>query len=138
MFGNRVISVLMTALVILVFGYRTRVLPSALGTRGVRHFSKQSVIHSQNDNVMKNKLALLGILFSTHFVQAQGSFINPDFELAAVPNLPPNQSGGFVSISAAMPGWNAYVGTTHITNVLHNDYSLGGSIPSILGPISPS
>src|SRR5258706_10682697 len=90
---------------------------------------------------MKNHLTvLLFIVFALHPSEflAQGTFQNLGFESANVPDLGEGQSGGFVSISAAMPGWSAYIGTDQITQVLHNDYSIGSSIPSILGPISPA
>src|SRR6266480_5200523 len=85
---------------------------------------------------MKIKTSLL-IAFVECVVQAQGTFQNLDFEAAAVPNLPPNQSGGFVPIGSGMPAWNGFIGANQVTQVLHNDVTLGSSTIAILGPDFP-
>jgi hypothetical protein len=67
-------------------------------------------------------------------VWAQGTFRNLDFESANLPAIPTGQFGGFVSISNALPGWSAYLGTTPTTQIWHNNYSLGAANISIIGP----
>ena len=66
-------------------------------------------------------------------MQAQGTFRNLDFESA---NLPPIQFGGPVSTLDAIPGWRAFLGTTQVTQVLHNNLTLGNASIDILGPYS--
>jgi len=64
---------------------------------------------------------------------SQGNFVNLNFESATLAVLPPGQSE-VVPISAALPGWNAFVGQSQITSVLHNELSLGGTVLSVFGP----
>ncbi len=64
----------------------------------------------------------------------QSTFQNLDFESAALPVIPPGQSGGRVAITAALPGWRGYIGTNEIATVRHNDLSIGQAALAILGP----
>ena len=60
-------------------------------------------------------------------------FINLNFEAANVPDVPANQVGTDVSMSAGMPGWTGsplIVGT----DILHNNVSAGGAVIGIEGP----
>ena len=75
----------------------------------------------------------LSFIWAAFPVQAQGTFRNLDFESA---NLPPIQFGGPVSSLDAIPGWKAFLGTTQVTQVLHNNLTLGNASIDILGPYS--
>ena len=61
---------------------------------------------------------------------AQGTFQNLDFESAS---LTPGSIGS-VPIATALPGWNGYVGTTPVSSVWQNDFSLGAASIDIVGP----
>jgi hypothetical protein len=67
-------------------------------------------------------------------VHAQGTFQNLDFESATLTAGPPS----FVSVSSALPGWTAYIGTDEQTQVLQNGYSTGEAIIDIFGPNYPA
>jgi len=87
---------------------------------------------------LKTKASLLLAFFILQSLLKAAVFQNLDFESASVPDIPLNQSGGLVSVSAGLPGWTLDVGGLQINEILHNDYSIGSSIASILGPNSPS
>jgi len=65
------------------------------------------------------------------------TFQNLDFEDADLAPVPPDQSGGFVSITDAIPFWTGYLGTNPVTQVLLNDFTLGDASIDILGPDWP-
>ena len=50
----------------------------------------------------------------------QGNFINLDFELANVPDIPAGQYGADVSSTDGVPGWTTYIGTNQGTTIRHN------------------
>ena len=85
---------------------------------------------------------LLGLAFSFVFVglpctiQAQGvtAFQNLNFEAANLASIPTNQSGGYVPISQAMPGWTGYLGNIETTQIGQNGASLGAAQIDIFGP----
>ncbi len=77
---------------------------------------------------------LLAFVVAEGVVHAQGTFQNLAFESAAVPDLPANQSGGFVRIGSGMPAWGGFIGANPVTQILHNDVTLGSSAIAILGP----
>jgi hypothetical protein len=79
----------------------------------------------------------LGVLLSVWGAVGQGTFQNLDFELANLPVIPTNQVGSFVSIGDGMPGWNAFLGTSQQTQVLHNNLSFGSADVAIFGPNFP-
>jgi len=66
--------------------------------------------------------------------KSQGSFQNLDFQSANLTPIPQGQSGGEVSISLGLPYWTGYLGDTQVTQVLHNDLTLGDASIDILGP----
>src|SRR2546427_4445553 len=66
--------------------------------------------------------------------QASGAFQNFGFESANLSPVPVGQRGGLVSISDAMPGWIGYAGTDQVSEVLHNNLSLGAAEIDIWGP----
>jgi hypothetical protein len=79
---------------------------------------------------------LLLPLFGFESGLAQG-FINLNFEMANVPNVPTNQIGAFVSVTDGMPGWTAYyLGQPNLIG--HNTVSGGGAVVAIEGPSWPS
>jgi hypothetical protein len=81
------------------------------------------------------KLAISIIFFGGCWsLCAQGTFQNLDFESANLTPIPAGQFGGPVSISAALSGWSAALGTTTATTVLQNNYDTGSVNISILGP----
>jgi hypothetical protein len=61
------------------------------------------------------------------------AFQNLDFESATVSNLPAGDSE-FVSVTDALPGWTAYIGTNQLTQVGHNYITLGDANVGIWGP----
>src|SRR5437667_4592061 len=69
--------------------------------------------------------------------QAQGTFVNLDFEAANVPDLPPGQ-GGAVAVADGVPGWTVYIGLGQPSSMGHNTISLGGADVEIYGPQWPS
>jgi hypothetical protein len=64
---------------------------------------------------------------------AQGTFQNLDFESANVTSLPP-RAREFVSSLDALPAWTAYLGSSPMSEVLHNGFTLGTASVSIFGP----
>lgn len=77
-------------------------------------------------------LQLMILVLLSASVRAQGTFRNLGFEEAAVSPSPPE--GQIVAVSNGLPGWAAFVGTEKINSMYHNWVSLGGAVPSILGP----
>jgi len=80
-------------------------------------------------------ILLLGLTARASF--AQGTFQNLDFESANLPVLPPGQSGGFVPVSDALPGWQVFYGnnpTTPVAMVGHNFDTAGAINASMFGP----
>jgi hypothetical protein len=77
-------------------------------------------------------IVLIWALAVRHVSLSQGSFVNLDFELANVQDLPAGQ-GQFVAITNGVPGWNispqAGPGTMG-----HNTLPLGGAAVVIFGP----
>ncbi len=65
---------------------------------------------------------------------AQGTFVNLNFEAANLSPVPPGQSGGYVSSLDAIPGWTGLIGTNQVTQVLHNDLTLGNASIDVIGP----
>jgi hypothetical protein len=67
---------------------------------------------------------------------AQGTFQNLNFESASVPGG--TQPGSLLPISSAFPGWSAYAASPEIgmsnavTQIPYDDFSLGGSVISVL------
>jgi len=84
-----------------------------------------------------NKLGLLCQVFlvplATEMALGQGNFFNLDFELATVPNVPPDQPI-FINASAGVPGWTVYIGTNPSAQVLYNGISGGGALVSLIDP----
>jgi|ERR1035441_3076239 hypothetical protein len=60
-------------------------------------------------------------------LHAQGVFQNLDFESASVVNAPPYQPT-MLPIAQVFPSWTAYYGTTPVTQVYFNGYSLGSAL----------
>lgn len=91
-------------------------------------------------NSMKTSTSIilyLNLFIAPFFAEAQSQFRNLDFESANLPDIPSGQSGGFVLITNALPGWNGYLGVDPRFQVLHNDLTLGNANISILGPNWP-
>src|SRR3974390_321110 len=70
------------------------------------------------------RLSVVGILFSSVFANAQGTFTfqNLDFESANVSGYSP---GSMISVSAALPGWSAYIGGSQIQQMWYDVTSVG-------------
>ena len=89
-------------------------------------------------NTFKNHITttvLCGSLgLSSLVVSGQGIFQNLGFESANLPTIPSGSFGGFVPVTAGLPGWNAYLGTNLQAQVLHNSVTLGASVVGIMGP----
>jgi hypothetical protein len=88
---------------------------------------------------MKRNLFTLAVLLaiagqSLLSVRAQGTFQNLNFESATLPVIPSGQYGGPVSILSGIPRWKGYMGNNQVTQVLHNNMTLGSSSIDILGP----
>src|SRR6266496_796201 len=81
-------------------------------------------------------LLLCGVAFLVPRISlAQGTFQNLDFESATVPIVPAGQLGPDVSTAQGLPGWTAYLPrVTTVTQIGHNDISIGGASISIQGP----
>lgn len=62
-------------------------------------------------------------------VCAQGTFQNLDFEQA---NLHPSQSGTFVGVNVAVPGWALYYGTVPQTQLVYNEMAAGSTSAAII------
>src|ERR1700722_1071019 len=64
--------------------------------------------------------------------ETQG-FVNLDFESANLTPIPQGQLGGLVPISAGLPGWTGFLGSSQTTQVLQNNESTGSESIYILG-----
>jgi len=78
----------------------------------------------------------LGVLMVASVANAQGTFGNLNFELANVPFVPVNQVGADVATSLGLPGWSAFIGSTQVGTILHNNKTLGSAEVVIFGPQS--
>jgi hypothetical protein len=77
----------------------------------------------------------LALVCSVGISCAQGTFQNLDFASA---NIPAGTApGSFVPISAALPGWTGYFGTTQQTSMLYNSLETGSVQLALIGPNSP-
>jgi hypothetical protein len=84
----------------------------------------------------------LGLFFAEAAADAQGTFTfhNLDFESASFSGYLPDSQ---VPISAAMPGWSAYLGAASIQTVVYDGVSVGSGQVSIadsfisVGSLSP-
>jgi hypothetical protein len=75
------------------------------------------------------------ILALAVWVGAQAApFQNLDFEAADLPVIPRGQEGTYVPISIGLPGWSASLGTSALSQVLHNSATLGSPAVLIWGP----
>src|SRR5712671_4235216 len=83
-----------------------------------------------------HKLSLLGLslICVTSLAHAQGNFQNLNFESASLTPIPAGQYGGFVAIGDALPGWTGYLGTSQMTQVLQNNFTLGSASIDIISP----
>jgi hypothetical protein len=82
---------------------------------------------------MKNRFLILILLVVVQSGHAQG-FVNLDFESANLSPIPSGQYGGEVSSTDAIPGWTGFLGTSQVTQVLQNNFTLGNASIDILGP----
>jgi len=76
----------------------------------------------------------LAFILATMSAGAQGTFQNLGFESANLPAIPHGQYGGSVSSLDALPYWTCFLGTNQVTQVLHNNGTLGNASIDILGP----
>lgn len=83
----------------------------------------------------RKQAAMIAVIASASLqANAQGIFQNLDFESANLSPIPAGQFGGPVSISAALPGWSASLGSIPVIQVLQNNNTLGAAGIDILGP----
>jgi hypothetical protein len=69
------------------------------------------------------------------FAFGQGTFVNLNFESANLPVLSPGQQGGLVPVSAALPGWQAFLGSSSQTEVWYNTATISSdAVVWIVGP----
>ena len=84
---------------------------------------------------MKAKETAILILILAQFgstgLHAQGAFQNLDFESASVVNAPPYQPT-MLPIGQVFPSWTAYYGTTPVTQVYFNGFSLGSALVTLI------
>jgi hypothetical protein len=84
---------------------------------------------------MNKGFVLLVLMCASFFSAALAQdFQNLDFEDASIPDLPPGQTGGS-SVTNALPGWSAYIGTNEAPVILHNNLTLGTASIDIIGPV---
>jgi len=76
----------------------------------------------------------LSALFAGHSTQAQGTFENLNFESATVSPSGLQFSPIYYSISAALPGWSAYLGNQQITQVGYNSPPNSTASVCVIGP----
>ena len=62
-----------------------------------------------NMSIFKSLLLGLGFICAAFSMEAQGTFVNLNFEFANPSGYPPNSSS--VPISAALPGWSGFYGS---------------------------
>jgi len=76
------------------------------------------------------------LAFLPFLATGQGTFQNLNFEAATVPaSQPPSvyiDPSTWVSVSAALPGWSAVLGTNELATVLYNSLTLGSTAVSLL------
>ncbi|HEX3798823.1 MAG TPA: hypothetical protein VH413_08990 [Verrucomicrobiae bacterium] len=77
---------------------------------------------------------LIAITFSVSCCSGQGTFQNLGFESANLSPIPQGQVGSFVPVSAALPGWTVFLGSSQASQVLQNNASTGDPEVDILGP----
>jgi hypothetical protein len=75
-------------------------------------------------------VALSIVFLATISTQAQGTFVNLDFEAANTSGYSPGDPN--VPISSALPGWTAYYGSTPTSAVWYDGISIGGPIISVI------
>jgi hypothetical protein len=78
----------------------------------------------------KSLLLGLGSICVASSLEAQGTFLNLDFESANVSGYPPGSSG--VPISAALPGWSGFYGSAQTSQVAYDGISIGGAVISVV------
>lgn len=61
-------------------------------------------------------------------------FINLNFESGNFPDIPNGQFGTNEPVAKALPGWSAFIGVHPITEILHNNGTLGDPSVAIYGP----
>lgn len=74
---------------------------------------------------------VFGFALTAH---SQSAFQNLNFESANLGSIPPGQTGFYVAVTAALPGWSASIAGASVTQVLQNNYDLGSPSVDILGP----
>src|SRR5579863_461931 len=89
-----------------------------------------------NNGISCAPLIVLGAVFMVVETQAQGTFLNLNFESANASVLGTNQSGGVVSAKDALPGWTVYIGGVQTSRVIYNDIPLGSVGVGLIGPNS--
>jgi hypothetical protein len=67
---------------------------------------------------------------------AQGTFQNLDFEATSIPSSQPSSDysdpSTWVTASAALPGWSAFLGTNQLPTVLYNSVTSGSASVSLM------
>jgi hypothetical protein len=79
---------------------------------------------------------LISSLYAPHSLEAQGTFVNLNFESANVVGFPPDSSD--VPTSDALPGWTALYGSTATSEVWYDGISLGGAMVSVIDANAPA
>lgn len=79
------------------------------------------------------RMSLLVLLANSCVLSAvgQGAFQNLNFESANVPSLPPDQVA-ILPLTNVFPGWTGYSGTSLVTQVYYNGYSLGSALITLI------
>jgi hypothetical protein len=80
---------------------------------------------------LSSGLVFVVVLLSAVVADAQGTFAfeNLDFEAA---NLSGYQQGGFIPVTAAFPGWSAYIGSVQVQQVSYDFGSIGSTLISVI------
>ena len=73
----------------------------------------------------------LALLLGGGGAAGQGNFQNLDFESASAVNAPPYQPT-MLPIAQVFPSWTAYYGTTPVTQVYFNGFSLGSALVTLI------
>lgn len=84
---------------------------------------------------MKKNVPLVFMLLSPILIQAQGTFLNLDFEQATMVPLGGGNSNLYSALDA-LPGWTVYQGSNVVGAVLYNNLTLGSPSVSIHDPMS--
>jgi hypothetical protein len=82
-----------------------------------------------NMKLSKPLIVGLGSLCALLSLDAQGTFVNLDFEAANVSGYPP----GTVPANDAIPGWTAYIADVPQSTILYNNETLGEAAISLQG-----